>query len=92
MTRAQQTISFGLLVSSVYLALYLELIPLPPLIQNEIVPVLPFWALVSFGALLLFRLGFGILTFNDVPEAHKELMDEIETAKVDLRKLGVDVD
>ncbi|GAO16636.1 hypothetical protein UVI_02012570 [Ustilaginoidea virens] len=69
MTRAQQTISFGLLVTS-----------------------LPFWALVSFGALLLFRLGWGVFTFNDVPQAHKELMREIDLAKVDLRKLGVDVD
>ncbi|KAL6409304.1 dolichol-phosphate mannosyltransferase subunit 3 [Ilyonectria robusta] len=58
------------------------------LIQGQ----LPFWALVSFGAYLLFRLGLGILTFNDVPDAHKELMQEIDEAKVDLRKLGVDVD
>ncbi|KAF4504529.1 hypothetical protein G6O67_007973 [Ophiocordyceps sinensis] len=92
MTRAQQTISLGLLVSSLYLALYLGLIPLPSFVQQQIVPVLPFWALVSFGAVLLFRLGLGILTFNDVPAAHKELMAEIDMAKVDLRKLGVDVD
>ncbi|KAH7311546.1 dolichol-phosphate mannosyltransferase subunit 3 [Stachybotrys elegans] len=92
MTRAQQTISIGLLVSSLYLALFLGLIPLPPLIQEQIVPVLPFWGLVSFGAVLLFRLGLGILTFNDVPNAHKELMAEIDMAKADLRKLGVDVD
>ncbi|OAA50625.1 dolichol phosphate mannosyltransferase subunit 3 [Metarhizium rileyi] len=92
MTRAQQTISLGLLVSSLYLALYLELIPLPPLAQQQIVPVLPFWALMSFGALLLFRLGWGIMTFNDVPEAHQELMKEIDLAKIDLRKMGVDVD
>ncbi len=58
--------------------------------NNE--PQLPFWVLVSFGAFLLFRLGWGILTFNDVPEAHKELMKEIGMAKTDLRKLGVDVD
>ncbi|KAM0446810.1 hypothetical protein ACHAPV_007083 [Trichoderma viride] len=92
MTRAQQTISLGLLVSSIYFALFLELIPLPSVVQKEIVPVLPFWALISFGALLLFRLGWGVFTFNDVPVAHKELMEEIELAKVDLRKLGVDVD
>jgi dolichyl-phosphate mannosyltransferase polypeptide 3 len=47
---------------------------------------------VSFGALLLFRLGFGILTFNDVPKAHAELMAEIDEAKKDLRTLGVSVD
>ncbi|KAI1841859.1 hypothetical protein JX265_010831 [Neoarthrinium moseri] len=92
MTRAQQTISIALLASSFYLALYLQLVPLPELIQTEIVPVLPFWALVSFGAFLLFRLGFNVMTFNDVPEAHKELMAEIELAKNDLRGLGVEVD
>ncbi|KAJ2981514.1 hypothetical protein NUW58_g6669 [Xylaria curta] len=92
MTRAQQTISIGLLVTSLYLALYLRLIPLPALVQIEIVPVLPFWALVSFGAYLLFRLGWNVMTFHDVPEAHKELVAEIELAKKDLRRLGVDVD
>ncbi|ETS73105.1 hypothetical protein PFICI_15280 [Pestalotiopsis fici W106-1] len=92
MTRAQQTISIALLASSFYLALFLQLVPLPELIQTEIVPVLPFWALVSFGAFLLFRLGWNVMTFNDVPEAHKELMGEIEMAKKDLRALGVDVD
>lgn len=50
------------------------------------------WALVSFGAYLLVRLGWGVLTFNDVPEAHKEIMGEIELAKTELRKLGVTVD
>lgn len=42
--------------------------------------------------MLLFRLGWGILTFNDVPNAHKEIMGEIDLARADLRKLGVDVD
>ncbi|KAK6840474.1 Dolichyl-phosphate-mannosyl transferase [Apiospora arundinis] len=92
MTRAVQTISLALLASSIYLALFLELLPLPELVQSEVVPVLPFWALVSFGAYLLFRLGWNVMTFNDVPEAHKELMAEIDLAKADLRGLGVDAD
>lgn len=61
-------------------------------IPNERNLQLPFWALVSFGAYVLLRLGWGMLTFNDVPAAHKELMDEIEIAKKDLRAKGVDVD
>ena len=32
------------------------------------------------------------MTFHDVPEAHKELMAEIDLAKADLRTRGVDVD
>jgi dolichyl-phosphate mannosyltransferase polypeptide 3 len=53
---------------------------------------LPFWALVSFGAYLLFKLGWGVFTFNDVPEAHAELMKEIDQARTSLRAKGVDVD
>ena len=53
---------------------------------------LPFWALVTFGAYLVARLGWGILTFNDLPQAHAELMGEIKVAKRELRDMGVDVD
>jgi dolichyl-phosphate mannosyltransferase polypeptide 3 len=42
--------------------------------------------------MLLFRLGWGVATFNDVPEAHKELTAEIEQARAELRTMGVDVD
>jgi dolichyl-phosphate mannosyltransferase polypeptide 3 len=52
---------------------------------------LPFWALVSFGAYLLFKLGWGVFTFNDVPEAHKELMTQISQARAELSAKGVDV-
>ncbi|KAF8867392.1 dolichol-phosphate mannosyltransferase subunit 3 [Acephala macrosclerotiorum] len=92
MTRAQQTVSIGLLFASLYLALFLQLIPLPSIISEEIIPVLPFWGLVSFGAYLLFKLGYGVFTFNDVPEAHAELMKEIDLARAELRTKGVDVD
>lgn len=53
---------------------------------------LPFWALVSFGSYLLFKLGWGVLTFNDVPDAHKELLKEIDMAREELRSRGVDMD
>jgi len=53
---------------------------------------LPFWALVSFGSYLLFRLGYGVMTFNDVPDAYKELMGQIETAKKELKAKGVTID
>jgi dolichol-phosphate mannosyltransferase subunit 3 len=47
---------------------------------------------VSFGAYLLFKLGYNVYSFNNVPEAHKELMAQIEQAKTELRAKGVDVD
>ncbi|KAJ5464704.1 uncharacterized protein N7458_000390 [Penicillium daleae] len=92
MTRAQQTLSVLLLVSSLYLSLYLGLVPLNETVQTEIIPVLPFYALIVFGCYLLGRLGVAIFTFNDVPEAHAELQKEIELAKVDLRKGNIEVD
>ncbi|KAJ5605042.1 dolichol-phosphate mannosyltransferase subunit 3 [Penicillium lagena] len=97
MTRAQQTLSVLLLVSSLtvpqlYLSLYLGLVPLNETLQNEVIPVLPFYALIVFGCYLLGRLGVAIFTFNDVPEAHAELQKEIEQAKIELRQGKVDVD
>ncbi|KAJ5403935.1 hypothetical protein N7509_003806 [Penicillium cosmopolitanum] len=92
MTRAQQTVSVLLLVSSLYLVAYLGLVPLNKTFQTEIIPVLPFWALIVFGCYLLGRLGVAIFTFNDVPEAHAELQKEIEQAKVELRQGKIDVD
>ncbi|USP73920.1 uncharacterized protein yc1106_01194 [Curvularia clavata] len=91
MTRAQQTISIAMLLTSIYLALLLQVVPLPQKIQEEIIPYIPFWALVSFGAYLLFSLGWGVFTFNDVPEAHAELMQQIAEARKDLSAKGVDV-
>lgn len=85
----------------------MELISFPEKIQKEVVPVvcniqplfgtrvnrvqIPFWALISFGAYLLFKLGWGVFTFNDVPDAHAELMSQIKEARADLRAQGVDV-
>ncbi|KAF2191147.1 dolichol-phosphate mannosyltransferase subunit 3 [Zopfia rhizophila CBS 207.26] len=91
MTRAQQTISIALLLSSLYLACFFEIAPLPEKIQTEIVPVFPFWALITFGSYLLFKLGWGVFTFNDVPDAHKELMQQIQEARTELEAKGVDV-
>ncbi|KAG9206892.1 hypothetical protein G6514_000182 [Epicoccum nigrum] len=91
MTRAQQTISIAMLLTSLYLAVFMELISFPKKIQKEVVPVIPFWALISFGAYLLFKLGWGVFTFNDVPEAHAELMTQIKEARAELRTKGVDV-
>ncbi|KAF2488031.1 dolichol phosphate mannosyltransferas-like protein subunit 3 [Neohortaea acidophila] len=92
MTRAQQHISIAALLSSIYLACFMGFVPFPAKIQQDIIPVLPFWAIVSFGAYLLFKLGYGVLTFNDVPQAHKELMAQIDQARTELKAKGVEVD
>ncbi|EED18350.1 conserved hypothetical protein [Talaromyces stipitatus ATCC 10500] len=92
MTRAQQTVSILLLLSSLYLALYLGLIPINETVQTEIVPVLPFYGLIVLACFLGARLGYMILTFNDVPQEYESLQKEIEQAKIELRKANVDVD
>lgn len=53
---------------------------------------LPFQLLITLGSYLLFKLGWGVLTFNDVPAAYAELMGEIDIAKSELRLKGVEVD
>lgn len=65
---------------------------LPAKIQNDIIPYLPFWAVVSLGAYLLGRLGLGVLTFNDTQDAYIELQAQIEKAKEDLKSKKVDTD
>ncbi|KAH7088186.1 dolichol-phosphate mannosyltransferase subunit 3 [Paraphoma chrysanthemicola] len=91
MTRAQQTTSIAMLLTSLYLAVFMEVVSFPEKIQKEIVPFVPFWALITFGAYLLFKLGWGVFTFNDVPDAYKELQAQIQEARIDLKAKGVDV-
>lgn len=50
------------------------MIPFPTKIQDEIIPILPLWGLVTFGAYLLFSLGWGVATFKDTEGAYHELM------------------
>ena len=63
---------------------------LPLKVQAEIIPVLPFWALITLASYLLGRLGLGVLRFKDCDEAYDELMRNIKDAKsaLDTRKVG----
>ncbi|OQO07934.1 hypothetical protein B0A48_06726 [Cryoendolithus antarcticus] len=92
MTRASESLKFALITAVVYFVLLSGVLPLPSKLQDEVLPVLPLWAIVTLGAYLLFKLGYGVFSFNDVPEAHRELMKQIEQAKTDLRRRGVTVD
>ncbi|KAG2096674.1 dolichol-phosphate mannosyltransferase subunit 3, partial [Suillus cothurnatus] len=61
-------------------------------VAQEILPVIPWWLLVTFGSYSLWSLGWGVFTFRDCPEAYQELLQEINEAKNDLRSRGVIVD
>jgi len=95
MTRATQFTAYAALLSITYILLWLDVIPIPLVdasVKDQLVPVLPWWFIVAFGAYSLSSLGYGLFTFNDTPAAYEELMSEISQAKNDLRAKGVSVD
>lgn len=89
MTKATETALFFFAASAVYFALYTGVIPLPARFQAEILPFLPFWALVSFGSYALGTLGWGVLTFKDKEQSYKELLVQIDEAKAFYEEKGV---
>ncbi|EJD42759.1 dolichol-phosphate mannosyltransferase subunit 3 [Auricularia subglabra TFB-10046 SS5] len=89
MTRANTFFSFGSMAVGIYVALMCADLPEP---ASLILPVLPWWLLVSFGSYSLWTLGWAMLSFRECPEAYEELTKEVEQAKQDLRRRGVDVD
>jgi dolichyl-phosphate mannosyltransferase polypeptide 3 len=70
---------------------YVCLLTSQPVASSLTVQQVPFWALITFGAYLLFKLGWGVFTFNDVPDAYAELQGQILEARKDLKAKGVDV-
>ncbi|KAL7665893.1 Dolichol-phosphate mannosyltransferase subunit 3 [[Candida] zeylanoides] len=92
MTKATETVLAFFALSAVYIALYSGLIPTSEKVQNEIVPFLPWWALVSFGAYALATLGWGVYTFKDKKSKYEELLVQIDEAKAFYEKKGVSLD
>ncbi|KAI8979242.1 dolichol-phosphate mannosyltransferase subunit 3 [Mycotypha africana] len=89
MTRATEAFTIGVILFTTYIILYLGFVPLPDIVQDKIIPVLPWWGLITFGCYCLFTIGFALFTFRDCPEAYHELMSEIQQAKTDLRAKGM---
>ncbi|KAH7906427.1 dolichol-phosphate mannosyltransferase subunit 3, partial [Hygrophoropsis aurantiaca] len=91
MARAHRAAFVFILFSALYILALYAFIPVPHAAE-EVLPLLPWWLLVSFGSYSLWSLGWGVFTFRDCPEAYQELMHEIGQAKDDLRARGVTVD
>lgn len=89
MTKATQSVLAAFVISAVYFALYTGVLPTPALVRTEIVPYLPFWALVTFGAYALASLGWGVFTFKDKEDKYKELLVQIDEAKVFYKEKGI---
>lgn len=89
MTKATETALVLFALLAVYFALYTETLPSPAVFQTEILPFLPWWALVSFGAYALGSLGWGVLTFKDKEEKYQELLVQIDEAKAFYKTKGL---
>ncbi|KAI0305069.1 dolichol-phosphate mannosyltransferase subunit 3 [Russula brevipes] len=79
---------------SYFLALF-AFIPVPFFSEEhveQILPVLPWWFLISFGSYSLWSLGHGLFTYRECTDAYTELLGEISQAKSELRLKGVSVD
>ncbi|CAH2355043.1 putative dolichol-phosphate mannosyltransferase subunit 3 [[Candida] railenensis] len=92
MTKATETILTLFTLSAIYFALYSGVIPSTEKIHSEILPYLPWWCLVTFGAYALGTLGWGVYTFKDKEDKYKELLVQIEEAKAFYKKEGVSLD
>lgn len=90
MTRATRFATLAGCLSFVYLVFFLGILPVPFLSQETaqaILPTvcglllcmiltlqLPWWALISIGAYLMYQVGWGLYNFNDTPKAYDELL------------------
>ncbi|KAK0202935.1 dolichol-phosphate mannosyltransferase subunit 3 [Desarmillaria ectypa] len=95
MARAHRVAIFSLISVALYLLVMLQFFSVPfvdDAVVQEIIPMVPWWLLVSFGSYSLWSLGWGLWTFRDCPEAYTELMTEISQAKNELRAKGVTMD
>jgi len=87
--------SVAAFIAAIYFLILFNVIPLPFFnaeTTGQIVSLLPWWLLVSFGAYSLWSIGWGLLTLRECSEAYEELLSEIAEAKDDLRTKGVTVD
>ncbi|KAH9823400.1 dolichol-phosphate mannosyltransferase subunit 3 [Melampsora americana] len=94
-TRAGRLLRNGLIASFFYVLLRTEMISIPLVpksIQTKIIPLTPWWLLITLGAYCLAVLGIGLLTVTDCSQAYEELVQDIAMAKSDLRRRGIQLD
>lgn len=75
MTKATQTLALIIASAAAYFSLLMGIVPTSQKFQDEVLPVVPWWVLVSFGAYALGNLGYDLLSINDKPEKYKELVE-----------------
>ncbi|BEI83652.1 hypothetical protein CcaverHIS002_0402560 [Cutaneotrichosporon cavernicola] len=95
MSKGTRFLAAAVPATLVYLLMLFAILPVPLVDQDTadlILPVLPWWLLVSFGSYSLMSLGLGLVRFHDTPDAYESLLTEIAQAKNELRDQGVTVD
>ncbi|KAI8930129.1 dolichol-phosphate mannosyltransferase subunit 3, partial [Entophlyctis helioformis] len=96
MSRATRMLSAAFLLTLLWLVLLFHSDTIPaitfPPVADQILPAIPLWLLVTFGAYSLANIGWSLFTFGDCPDAHVSLLKEIQAAKMDLRSRGVSID
>jgi len=78
---------------SLWFSLLTNIIPVPlskP--EQQVVQLLPLWALVSFGAYSLGCIGYNLLIFRECPEAFTELEKDLAAARKRLTAQGFKFD
>ncbi|XP_060079003.1 dolichol-phosphate mannosyltransferase subunit 3-like [Ylistrum balloti] len=56
--------------------------------HKDLILFLPLYLLIGFACVSLAVIGYRVATFNDCVDASKELQQQIEEAKEDLKKKG----
>uniref|UniRef100_A0A7S4JTX8 Dolichol-phosphate mannosyltransferase subunit 3 n=1 Tax=Odontella aurita TaxID=265563 RepID=A0A7S4JTX8_9STRA len=56
---------------------------------NIAVTYAPFWAISCIGIFAVMSIGYGVLTFEDCPEATAELDRQVKDTREELKKRGV---
>lgn len=51
----------------------------------------PLWGIASLGVYALVTIVYNVLTFEDCPEAAKEIDDQVKEARAELKKRGIPV-
>ncbi|KAJ6614867.1 dolichol-phosphate mannosyltransferase subunit 3 [Mycena sp. CBHHK59/15] len=95
MARVHRVALISTLFTSLWMLVIFQVFSVPGLDEGavkQILPLIPWWLLVTFGSYSLWSLGWGLFTFRDCPEAYEELLREISQAKDDLRSKGLALD
>lgn len=82
---------YGLTLGFLLIAWGMSMTVLKPWVPEkyeDIVKILPWYALICFGSYTLLSIGLELLRFNDYPEEVKVLEGDIKNAKRDLKVRG----